>query len=257
MGDDSRARAQVDRWELEWASCPGSHWGDRIEWGTARIIGDRLDGKATDPFGPDAGAATGPNLGSGRDVKTPIEPEQGDLVHQLARALKNVLDLPAAGNQGFMAGVHRGAARTALDRYGAFLGGKAQPADEALALLVEAAILFRAYERHHRDAYPTYNGEFGDALKALDEEKRSRIAKAERNAVMAAKIEAYIQTIGPDQLIPALEANVRAPVLEGLEPSPHRAGCECAQCWPVVYATGGMAVSEIKAAIPGATEGLG
>lgn len=47
-------RQQVDRWELEWASAPRGHWGDRIEWGTARMIADRLDGNPTDPFAPAA-----------------------------------------------------------------------------------------------------------------------------------------------------------------------------------------------------------
>jgi hypothetical protein len=165
MSDDSRARAQVDRWELEWASAPRGHWGDRIEWGTARIIADRLDGKATDPFGPAADAVdqAEPRVGVGPESKSIGQ------VH---------VDLTADGR--------------------------------GLALLVEAAILFRSYEGHHHQREAGFREKAACAAGWRADEwikdAEASHGKAERNGAIAARIEAYLQTIDSVQLVPALEA---------------------------------------------------
>lgn len=40
---------QVAAWQLEWERADGPHWGDKIEWGTAREIAERLAALAASP----------------------------------------------------------------------------------------------------------------------------------------------------------------------------------------------------------------
>jgi hypothetical protein len=90
-----------------------------------------------------------------------------------------------------------------------------QQLDDARALIAEARGLFRSYEAQHRDKAARWRHQMTgpDSLRKTQADIDDTIAKAERNALMAARLEAWL--CGEDRY-PTNPAEILRDVAEGL-----------------------------------------